>query len=66
VDAALAVTTNLLQIAQLETNAGWRAESVALRAGALEQLGRTNDAMAAYQENVNVTNTPPTSSARRS
>jgi len=58
-DAALAVTTNLLQIAQLATNAGWRAESVALRAGALEQLGRTNDAMAAYQENVNVTNAPP-------
>jgi TolA-binding protein len=55
--AALAVTTNLLQIAQLETNAGWRAESVALRAGALEQLGRTNDAMAAYQENV--ANAPP-------
>ena len=57
--AALAVTTNLLQIAQLETNAIWRAESLALRAGALEQLGRTNDAIAAYQENANVTNTPP-------
>jgi len=58
-DAALAVTTNLLQIAELATNDGWRAESVALRALSLEQLGRTNDAIAAYQENVNVTNTPP-------
>jgi TolA-binding protein len=56
-DAALAVTTNLLQVAQLETNAGWHAEGVALRAVALEQLGRTNDAMAAYQENV--ANAPP-------
>jgi TolA-binding protein len=56
-DAALAVTTNLLQIAQLKTNDVWRAEGMALRAGALEQLGRTNDAIAAYQENV--TGAPP-------
>jgi TolA-binding protein len=54
--AALAVTTNLLQIAQLGTNDGWRSEGVALRAQALEQLGRTNEALAAYQENL--TNAP--------
>ena len=56
-NATLAVTTNLLQIAQAATNDGWRAESVALRAQMLEKLGRTNDAIAAYQENV--TNAPP-------
>jgi TolA-binding protein len=55
-DAALAVTTNLLQIAQLENNDGWRAEGVALRATALEKLGRTTEAIAAYQENL--TNAP--------
>ena len=57
-DAALAVTTNLLQIAQLETNDDWQAEGVALRAGALEKLGRATDALAAYQENL--TNAPVT------
>lgn len=55
-DAALAVTTNLLQIAQLGTNDGWRSEGMALRAEALEKLGRTNEALAAYQENL--TNAP--------
>jgi TolA-binding protein len=55
--AALAVSTNLQQIAQLATNDDWRAESVAMRAVVLEKLGRTNDAIAAYQENV--TNAPP-------
>jgi TolA-binding protein len=51
-DAALAVTTNLLQIARFETNDDWRAESMALRAGALEKLGRPAEAIAAYQENL--------------
>lgn len=55
-DAALAVTTNLLQIAQLGTNDGWHSEAVALHAEALEKLGRTNEALAAYQENL--TNAP--------
>jgi TolA-binding protein len=55
-EAALAVTTNLLQIARLETNDAWHAEGVAWRAGALEKLGRTTEAMAAYQENL--TNAP--------
>ena len=47
-NAALAVTTNLVQIAG--KNDLLRAESVALRAGVLEQLGRTSEAIAAYQE----------------
>ena len=55
-DAALAVTTNLLQIARLETNDDWQAEGMALRAGALEKLGRATGAIAAYQENL--TNAP--------
>ena len=56
-NAALAVTTNLQQIAQVAANDDWRAESVAMRAQMLERLGHTNDAIAAYQENV--TNAPP-------
>ena len=55
--AALAVTTNLLQIARLETNGGWIAEGVALQAGALAKSGLTNEAIAAYQENL-TTNAP--------
>jgi len=55
-DAALAVTTNLLQTARLEKNNDWVAESTALRAGALEKLNRAPEAMAAYQENL--TNAP--------
>jgi tetratricopeptide (TPR) repeat protein len=49
-NAALAVTTNLVQIARLEKNDVLRAESVALRAGVLEQLGQKSGAIAAYQE----------------
>jgi TolA-binding protein len=48
--AALAVTTNLDQIARLEKNDVLRAESAALRAGVLEQLGQKSEAIAAYQE----------------
>ena len=55
--AALAVTTNLSQIARLEKDDDLGAESVALRAGILEKLNRTNEAIAAYQENL-ATNAP--------
>ena len=49
-DTALAVTTNLDQIARLEKNDVLRAESMALRAGVLEQLGHKPEAIAAYQD----------------
>jgi TolA-binding protein len=49
-NAALAATTNLVQIAQLEKNDVLRAESMALRAGVLEQLGQKSGAIAAYEE----------------
>lgn len=49
-NAALAVTTNLVQIARLEKNDVLSAESVLLRAGVLEQLGQKSDAITAYQE----------------
>jgi len=51
-DAALAATTNLVQIARLEKNDVLRAETVALHAGLLEQLGLKAEALAAYQENL--------------
>jgi TolA-binding protein len=56
-NAALAATTNLLHLAQLEGRADWQAESVAMRADALKQSGRTGEAMAVYQENL-TTNAP--------
>ncbi|HSY75201.1 MAG TPA: tetratricopeptide repeat protein [Dongiaceae bacterium] len=56
--AALAVTTNLAQIARLENDYDLSAESVALRADILKKLNRADDAIAAYQENL-VTNAPP-------
>jgi TolA-binding protein len=49
-NAALAATTNLVQIAQLEKNDVLRAEGWALRAGVLEQLGQKPGAIAAYEE----------------
>ena len=55
-NAALAVTTNLVQIARSEKDGVLQAESVALRAGVLEQLGLKAEALAAYQENL--TNAP--------
>ena len=58
IDAALAVTTNLLQIARLETNDDWTVEGVALQADALEKLNRTTEAMLVYQENL-ASNAPP-------
>ena len=51
-DAALAVTANLLQIAQLEKNNDWVAEGTALRAEALEKLARPTEAIAVYQDNL--------------
>ena len=51
-DAALAATTNLVQIERLEKNDVLRAETVALHAGLLEQLGLKAEALAAYQENL--------------
>jgi TolA-binding protein len=56
-DAALAATTNLLQIAQLEKSGDLTAESVAAHAEVLERMGRVTEAMAAYQENLK-TNVP--------
>jgi TolA-binding protein len=61
-DAALAVTTNLLQIARLENDGGLYAESVAMHADALEKSGFTNEAIAAYQENL--TNSAPVAQQR--
>jgi TolA-binding protein len=49
-NAALAATTNLVQIARSEKNDGLQAESLALRADVLEQLGQKSAAIAAYQE----------------
>jgi TolA-binding protein len=49
-NAALAVTTNLVQIALSEKDDVLQAEGVALRAGVLEQLGQKSGAIAAYQE----------------
>jgi TolA-binding protein len=49
-NAALAATTNLVQIAQSEKNDGLQAESLALRADVLEQLGQKSAAIAAYQD----------------
>ena len=51
-EAAFAAATNLTQIAQLEKNDAHRAESVGLRAGILEKLGRMDEAIAAYRENL--------------
>ena len=56
-DAALAATTNLLQISQLEKPGDLTAESVAAHAEVLERMGRSPEAMAAYQENLK-TNVP--------
>ena len=49
-NAALAVTTNLVQIAQSEKDDVLQAEGLALRARVLEQLGQKSEAIAAYQE----------------
>ncbi|MGA2854431.1 MAG: tetratricopeptide repeat protein, partial [Verrucomicrobiota bacterium] len=56
-DAALAATTNLVRIAGSPTNQEWLATAWASQGAALEQLGRTNEAIAAYRENL-TTNAP--------
>jgi len=48
--AALAATTNLVQIGLSENNEAWQAEGLALRADVLEQLGQTTNALAACGE----------------
>ncbi len=50
--AALAATTNLVQIASSPTNQSWLATAWASRGAVLEQSGRTDEAIAAYQENL--------------
>jgi TolA-binding protein len=55
-NAALAATTNLLEIARLGNDESLRGESVALHAGLLEQTGLKAEALEAYQENL--TNAP--------
>jgi TolA-binding protein len=56
-NAALAVANNLLEIAQLENDDARRAEAASLKAEVLELLGRPDEAIAAYRENV-TTNAP--------
>jgi TolA-binding protein len=63
-DAALAVTTNLVQFARLEKNDGWQAEGLALRAYVLEQLGQMTNALAAYRDILKL-NAPPAERARQ-
>ncbi|MGA3265422.1 MAG: tetratricopeptide repeat protein [Verrucomicrobiota bacterium] len=55
-NAALAETTNLLRNARLGQDRKLLAEGVALHAGLLVQMGRTNEALDAYRENL--TNAP--------
>ena len=56
-NAALASTTNLIRLADLTGQAGMRAASVVEQGGVLEQMGRAEEALAAYQENLS-TNVP--------
>jgi TolA-binding protein len=49
-NAALAITTNLIQIARSEKDDVLQAEGVGLRARVLEQLGQKSGAIAAYEE----------------
>jgi len=50
--AALAAATNLVQIASLPTNPDWLATAWAAQGAALLSLGRTNEAVLAYQQNL--------------
>jgi TolA-binding protein len=56
-DASLAAASNLVQIARSPTNQDWLATGWASQAEALERMGRTDDAIAAYQPNL-AANTP--------
>ena len=51
-NTALASTTNLIRLAGLTGQAGLQAESVVEQAGVLERLGRINEAMVVYRENL--------------
>ena len=53
---ALAAATNLVQLAGSPASADWLAAGWASQGATLEQLGRTDEAIAAYQENL--TNAP--------
>ncbi|HVU28018.1 MAG TPA: tetratricopeptide repeat protein [Verrucomicrobiae bacterium] len=57
-NAALTTATNLFQISKLARDNGLSAESVAMRAAALEKLNRSDEAAAAYSENLS-SNAPP-------
>src|SRR5665213_1969200 len=50
--AALTAATNLVQIARSPTNQAWLATAWASQGAALKSLGRTNEALAAYQQNL--------------
>ncbi|HEY5298984.1 MAG TPA: tetratricopeptide repeat protein [Verrucomicrobiae bacterium] len=56
-NGALAAATNLQRIAGLQMDDKLRAESAALRAAVLEKMGRADEAIAAYRENL-TTNAP--------
>ncbi|HUA67961.1 MAG TPA: tetratricopeptide repeat protein [Candidatus Saccharimonadales bacterium] len=57
-DAALGSTTNLIRLADMTGQAKMRAASVAERGNVLERMGLTEEALAAYRENL-ATNVPP-------
>ncbi|HUB86291.1 MAG TPA: tetratricopeptide repeat protein [Verrucomicrobiae bacterium] len=61
--AALTATTNLSQIARRADDENLRAESLALRADVLEKMGRLNDAIDEYQNNL--TNSAPVGRQRQ-
>lgn len=51
-EAALQGATNLVALAAFGAQTNLQAESVSFQAGLLERLGRTNEAIAAYQQNL--------------
>jgi TolA-binding protein len=51
-EAAVAVTTNLLSVARSLKNAGWLADSVVFHGALLEKMGRLPEAEAAWSENL--------------
>ena len=55
--AALALTTNLLELARQQTNSAWQADASAKRAAVLEKMGRLPEAAATRRENLS-TNLP--------
>lgn len=55
--AAMALTTNLLELARSETNSDWQADASAKRGAALEAMGLNAEASATLKENLS-TNAP--------